>query len=62
MKFPFTVVRANKDEAQQTMRFDDLPATFYVDRDGVVRFEARGLESHGDSRERVSWYIEQLRK
>jgi hypothetical protein len=43
------------------MGFDDLPATFYVDREGVVRFEARGLESHGDSRERVSWYIDQIR-
>jgi hypothetical protein len=62
MKFPFTVLRANKDEAQQKMGFDDLPATFYVDREGVVRFEARGLESHGDSRERVSWYIDQLRQ
>ena len=62
MKFPFTVLRANKDEAQQKMGFDDLPATFYLDRDGIVRFEARGLESHGDSRERVSWYIDQLKR
>ncbi len=61
MKFPFTVLRANKDEAQQKMGFDDLPATFYVDREGTVRFEARGLESHGDSRERVSWYVDQLK-
>ena len=61
MQFPFTVLRANKDEAQQKMGFDDLPATFYLDRDGIVRFEARGLESHGDSRERVSWYIDQLK-
>ena len=61
MKFPFTVLRANKDQAQQKMGFDDLPATFYLDRDGIVRFEARGLESHGDSRERVSWYIDQLK-
>ena len=62
MKFPFTILRADKDEAQQTMGFDDLPATFYVDREGIVRFEARGLESHGDSRERVSWYIDQMRQ
>ena len=54
-------MRANKDEAQQKMGFDDLPATFYLDRDGIVRFDARGLESHGDSRERVSWYIDQLK-
>ena len=62
MKFPFTVLHANKDEAQQKMGFDDLPATFYVDRDGIVRFEARGMESHGDSRDRVSWFIEQLKQ
>jgi peroxiredoxin len=61
MRFPFTILRAPKDEAQQKMGFDDLPATFYVDRDGIVRFEAHGLESHGDSRDRVSWFIEQLR-
>jgi Thioredoxin-like len=62
MKFPFTVLRADKNEAQQKMGFDDLPATFYVDREGVVRFEARGLESHGDSRQRVSWYLDQLKQ
>jgi hypothetical protein len=62
MKFPFTILRADKDEAQQKMGFDDLPATFYLDREGVVRFEARGLESHGDARERVTWYIDQLRQ
>jgi hypothetical protein len=61
MKFPFLVLRANKDEAQQKMGFDDLPATFYVDRDGIVRFEIRGLESHGDSKDRVSWYLDQLK-
>jgi hypothetical protein len=62
MKFPFTVLRADKEEAQQKMGFDDLPATFYVDREATVRFEARGLESHGDSRERVSWYVDQLKQ
>ena len=61
MKFPFLVLRANMTEAQQKMGFDDVPATFYVDRDGIVRFEARGLESHGDSRDRVSWYVDQLK-
>ena len=62
MKFPFTVLRASKDEAQRKLGFDDLPATFYVDPEGTVRFEARGLESHGDSRERVSWYVDQLKQ
>jgi Thioredoxin-like len=61
MRFPFTVVRANKDEAQQKMGIDDVPATFYVDREGIVRFEVRGLESHGDSRDRVGWYLDQLK-
>jgi hypothetical protein len=38
-----------------------VPATFYVDREGVVRYETRGVESHGDSAARVTWFIEQLK-
>ena len=61
MQFPFPVARAAKEHVQQAMGFDDLPSTFYVDRDGVVRYEARGFESHGDSPSRVSWFIDELR-
>lgn len=61
MQFPFPVARAERDHIQAALGIDDVPATFYVDRDGVVRFEVRGVETHGDSPLRVAWYIEQLR-
>jgi len=62
MKFPFPVVRASSAEMQRAMGFDDLPSTFYVDRDHVVRYQVLGFESHGDSDARVSWYIDQLKQ
>jgi peroxiredoxin len=61
-QFPMPVVRAAQDEMQRAMGFDDVPATFYVDRQGVVRFETRGVETHGDAAARVSWYIEALKQ
>jgi hypothetical protein len=61
-KFPMTVARAAQADAQAAMGFDDVPATFYVDRSGVVRYETRGVETHGDSAARVSWYIEALKQ
>jgi hypothetical protein len=39
-----------------------VPAGFYVDRAGVVRYETRGGESHGDSAGRVAWYVEELKQ
>ena len=60
MKFPFPVVRASSQEMQRAMGFNDLPSTFYVDRDGVVRYQVLGFESHGDSDARIGWYIDQL--
>jgi len=61
MKFPFPVARMNPDAAQRIMGFDNLPQTYYVDRGGVVRYHAAGLESHGDSPARVGWYIDRLK-
>jgi len=61
MKFPFPVARLNIDDAENAMRFDNVPSTFYVDRDGIVRYQIVGFESHGDSPSRVAWFIEQLR-
>lgn len=61
MKFPFPVVRASSAEMQRAMGFNDLPSTFYVGRNGVVRFQVLGFESHGDSDARVSWYIDQVK-
>ncbi len=61
-KFPFPVARVSMEQAQKLMGFDNVPSTFYVDRDGVVRYQVTGSESHGDSVNRVSWYIDQLKK
>ena len=61
MKFPFPVARAAAADTEQVMRFDNIPSTFYVDRDGVVRYQIGGNESHGDSPARVSWFIDQLK-
>jgi branched-subunit amino acid aminotransferase/4-amino-4-deoxychorismate lyase len=61
MKFPFPVARIAVEQAEQVMRIDNTPSTFYVDRDGVVRYQVIGGESHGDSPTRVSWFIDQLK-
>ena len=60
-QFPMPVARASKDHVQAAMRIDDVPATFYVDREGVVRYATKGVETHGDSAARVTWFIEQLK-
>ena len=60
MKFPFPVVRLAMDQAEKLMGFNNVPSTFYVDGDGIVRYQVSGGESHGDSPSRVRWYIEQL--
>jgi cytochrome c biogenesis protein CcmG, thiol:disulfide interchange protein DsbE len=61
MKFPFTVVRTTVEQAEKVMGIDNTPSTFYVDRDGIVRYQIVGGESHGDSPQRVPWFIDQLK-
>jgi hypothetical protein len=61
MKFPFPVVRLSSDDAQKLMGIDNTPSTFYIGSDGIVRYMVVGGESHGDSPQRVSWYVDQLR-
>ena len=61
MKFPFPVARLAIEDAERAMNFDNVPSTFYVDRDGIVRYQIGGVESHGDSPARVGWFIDQLR-
>lgn len=61
-QFPMPVARADQNGAQQAMGFDDVPATFYVDRQGIVRFETRGMETHGDAAARIAWYIDELKR
>ena len=62
MKFPFPVARLTAELAEKTMGFDNVPATFYVDAAGVVRYQLNGSESHGDSPTRVSWYLARLKQ
>jgi hypothetical protein len=62
MKFPFPVARLTPEQAEKTMGFDNVPATFYVDAGGVVRYQLNGSESHGDSVGRVGWYIDQVKQ
>jgi thiol-disulfide isomerase/thioredoxin len=62
MKFPFPVAHASAEHVEQLMGFDNVPATFYVDRTGVVRYQLNGSESHGDSASRVGWFIDQLKQ
>ena len=47
MKFPFPVARLTAEQAEKSMGFDNVPATFYVDAGGVVRYQLNGSESHG---------------
>ena len=61
-KFSMPVARIDAPRAEAALGVSDVPATFYVDRAGVIRYEARGVESHGDSAERVAWYIEELKR
>ena len=61
-KFPFPVARVDAAQAQALMKFDNTPSTFYVDRNGIVRYQITGGEAHGDSPARVSWFIDQLKK
>ncbi len=61
MKFPFPVARMDPEAAERIMGFDNLPQTYYVDRGGIVRYHAPGLESHGDSPARVGWYLDRVK-
>jgi thiol-disulfide isomerase/thioredoxin len=62
MKFPFQIAKANPADMEKAMGFNNVPATFYVDKNGVVRYEIVGTEMHGDSPTRVSWFVDQLLK
>jgi hypothetical protein len=61
-KWTMPVARLSAEDALRLMGVSDVPAGFYVDRAGVVRYETRGGESHGDSAGRVAWYVEELKQ
>jgi hypothetical protein len=52
-KFPFPVARIDATQAQQMMRFDNTPSTFYVDRSGIVRYQITGRGARRFARARV---------
>ena len=61
-KFAMPVARGNRDLAAEKFSVLDVPATFYIDTEGTVRYEARGGSVFGESAERVTWFIEELKK
>ena len=61
-KFAMTVATAEPKAAHEAFGVSDVPATFYIDKGGIIRYEARGLETHGESAERVAWFIEELKR
>ena len=62
MKFPMPVGRGDREAAAKLFNVLDVPATFYVDRQGLIRYEARSTEPHGDADERIRWFIDELKK
>ena len=60
MKFPFPVARAKPEQMEKAMGFDNVPATFYVDKNGIVRYQEIGTDLHGDSPTRFSWFLDRL--
>jgi hypothetical protein len=62
MKFPMPVGRGDRDAAAKLYSVLDIPATFYIDQQGLIRYEARGGEPHGDSDERIHWFVDELKK
>ena len=61
-KFTVTIGRSSQETARRLFNVNDVPATFYVDKAGVIRYETRGVDTHGESVDRVLWYIEELKK
>jgi hypothetical protein len=61
-RFPFTVVHSSFKAAGKQFKITDTPTTFYVDPRGMVRYMAKGTEPHGDSDDRIVWFIEELKK
>ncbi len=61
-KFAMPVAHTTLAVARERFNVTDVPTTFYIDREGIVRYEARGLDSHGESADRVSWFIEELKR
>lgn len=61
-KFAMPVARYTREQAARRFNVHDTPTTFYVDAAGTIRYQVTGMEPHGDAVERVSWYIETLKR
>lgn len=59
-KLEMPIARMTRDEAAKAFGVNDTPTTFYVDKKGIIQYEAKGTELHGDATERVTWYIKEL--
>ncbi len=62
MKFGMPVARGDRASAESLFNVTDIPATFYIDRAGTIRYEVRGLEPHGDADARITWFVEELKR
>jgi hypothetical protein len=60
-QFKMPVLRMTRAQAAALLDVQDTPWTFYVDAGGVIRYEVRGLEPHGDAVARITWYLDQLK-
>ena len=60
-QFQMPVLRMTREQAAALLDVQDTPWTFYVDASGVIRYQVRGLEPHGDAVARINWYIDQLK-
>ncbi len=60
-QFKMPVLRMTREQAAALLDVQDTPWTFYVDAAGVIRYQVRGLEPHGDAVARITWYIDQLK-
>ena len=61
-KFAMPVARYTREQAAQRFNVHDTPTTFYVDAAGTIQYQVTGVEPHGDAVDRVTWYIETLKR
>ena len=61
-KFAMPVLRGTRDLATARFGLEDTPTTFYLDPQGVIRYQVKGGSAFGESAERIIWYVEELKK
>jgi thiol-disulfide isomerase/thioredoxin len=59
----YTMPAAYDDNAAKSFGVRGIPATFFIDRNGVIQFYEEGFGAEGsDYVERISWRIDELLK